>query len=114
MTRGSLPPELERVVATVLEAAELDFTDGRRLVEEELRAHFEDGLAAGTTVAELIERFGDPVEAGRRIARTRPGATPRRSAAQPRRSPPSRHGRRRTRHPTPSRARPRSSSIATA
>jgi uncharacterized membrane protein len=40
-------------------------------VARELRAHFEDGLAVGTSHEEMIERFGDPIAAGRRIAKTR-------------------------------------------
>ena len=72
--RSPLPPEIEALVAAVLHAAGLDFTEGRAAVERELRAHFEDGLAAGTTAEELVARFGDPAEAGRRIRETRPRA----------------------------------------
>ena len=74
---GGLPPEIEAVIRRVLEAAGLDFVDGRAEVEEELRAHFEDGLAAGHAPKVLVERFGDPRVAGRRIARTRPRAAAR-------------------------------------
>lgn len=69
-----LPPEIEAVVRDVIEAADLDLVDGREEVARELRTHFEDGLAAGMPVAELIERFGDALTVGRRIARTRPHA----------------------------------------
>jgi predicted permease len=73
-----LPPEIEALLGLVLEAADLELTDGRREVERELRAHFEDGLAAGATADELIVRFGDPVAAGRIIKRTGPRAAARR------------------------------------
>jgi len=69
-----LPDRLEAVIRSVMDTAELDFTAGRGEVERELRAHFEDGLAAGASVEELADRFGDPETAGRRIARTRPRA----------------------------------------
>ncbi len=72
--RPELPPEIETVIGEVVDAAELDFVDGREEVVRELRAHFEDGLAAGTSPDELIERFGDALVAGRRIAKTRPRA----------------------------------------
>lgn len=68
--RQPLPPELEAAVARVLAVADLSLT-ARREVEEELRAHFEDGLAAGVGPAELLRRFGDPEGAGRRIGRSR-------------------------------------------
>ncbi|MDX1495498.1 MAG: ABC transporter permease, partial [Longimicrobiales bacterium] len=71
---GSLPPEIEAVIRSVLQSAGLSMTDGRDEVERELRAHFEDGLASGIGPAELVARFGDPTAAGRRIAGTRPGA----------------------------------------
>ncbi len=80
MTSGrtpGLPPEIEKVVREVLESADLNSVDGVEEVAGELRAHFEDGLAAGTPVDELIARFGDPVVAGARIARTRPKAAAR-------------------------------------
>ena len=71
---GGLPPRLEDVVRRVLEAAGMGFADGDSEVERELRAHFEDGLAGGVPVEELVRRFGDPLEAGRRIAGARPSA----------------------------------------
>jgi putative ABC transport system permease protein len=72
--RPPLPEPLEEVVQAVLDTAELDLISGREEVARELRSHFEDALARGATVEEAIERFGDPIEAGRRIARTRPRA----------------------------------------
>ncbi len=72
-----LPAEIESVIHRVLAAAGLDFLDGQAEVEEELRAHFEDGLAGGKSAEELLNRFGNPEEVGRRIARTRPGAAAR-------------------------------------
>jgi predicted permease len=73
-----LPDEVERLIARVLDEAGLDFVTGRREVERELRAHFEDGLAAGASPEEMVRRFGDPVVTGRRIARTGPRAAARR------------------------------------
>jgi predicted permease len=75
--RDALPPEITEVVERVLDASGLDFVDGRAEVEQELFSHFEDGLAAGSPAHVLIERFGDPLAAGRRIARTRPRAAAR-------------------------------------
>jgi len=74
---SQLPPEIEAVIARVLEVANLHLVDGVDEVARELRAHFEDGIAGGTPAAELITRFGDPVVAGARIARTRPRAAAR-------------------------------------
>ncbi|MEJ2207353.1 MAG: ABC transporter permease, partial [Gemmatimonadota bacterium] len=73
-----LPAEIERLIARVLDEAGLDLVTGRAEVERELRAHFEDGLATGTSPAELVRRFGDPVATGRRIAQTGPRAAARR------------------------------------
>ncbi|MEE8145980.1 MAG: ABC transporter permease, partial [Longimicrobiales bacterium] len=73
MTRwdeGALPHEVEEAIRCVLTAADLPSFD-RPDVEADLRGHFEDGLAAGRTVEELLDRFGDPDEAGRKIARAR-------------------------------------------
>jgi putative ABC transport system permease protein len=75
--RPELPPVVEQIIARVLLEADLDFVDGREEVEAELRAHFEDGLGAGVPLPELIDRFGDPEVAGRRIASTRPQAASR-------------------------------------
>ena len=75
--RAALPPEIEEVIADVLEAAALHFVDGRAEVEQELRAHFEDGIAAGSSPDELIRRFGDPIAAGARIRKTMPRAAAR-------------------------------------
>ena len=80
--RPALPPEITEVVERVLDASNLDFVDGRGEVERELFSHFEDGLAAGTPADLLIQRFGDPVAAGRRIARTRPRAAARNRGEQ--------------------------------
>jgi predicted permease len=70
---SGLPAEIEVVLARVLEAAGLDALGDGQEVLRELRAHFEDGLAAGTPVATLLERFGDPAVAGRRIRKARRG-----------------------------------------
>ena len=73
MTRwegGELPHEVEEIIRRVLAEADLPSFD-RPDVEADLRAHFEDGLAAGRSVVELLNRFGDPDEVGRRIARAR-------------------------------------------
>ena len=73
-TSSPLPPDLEALVRRVMSVAELRFVDGREEVERELRAHFEDGLAAGVSAADLMKDFGDPTAAGRRIAMSRPRA----------------------------------------
>ena len=70
----TLPAEIVEVIETVLEAAGLDLVGGRPEVERDLYAHFEDGLDSGVSLQELIDRFGDPVATGTRIARTRPRA----------------------------------------
>lgn len=74
MTNRPLPPAIRAVIDEVLDAAGLGFTDGRDEIERELVAHFEDGLGRGLDADTLIERFGNPREAGMRIARTRPRA----------------------------------------
>ncbi|MCA9739709.1 MAG: ABC transporter permease, partial [Gemmatimonadetes bacterium] len=61
-----LAPEVGACIDRVLAAAGLE-GDARRDVLADLRAHFEDGLAAGRSAADLLERFGDPEAAGRRI-----------------------------------------------
>ncbi len=71
----ALPPELETLVREVLDASGLELPV-RVDVEADLRAHFEDGLSAGVAADELRARFGDPSEAGHRIARSRRGAGP--------------------------------------
>ncbi|MEZ4416440.1 MAG: ADOP family duplicated permease [Gemmatimonadota bacterium] len=70
-----LPPEVDRLIEQVLSHADLEGA-GRREVESDLREHFEDGLASGRSVAELIRVFGDAEEAGRRIAAARRRRTP--------------------------------------
>lgn len=69
-----LPDELEDLVAAVTEASRLPLPD-REDVARELRAHFEDGLEAGRTVAELLASFGDPAEAARSIREARHGGS---------------------------------------
>lgn len=70
----TLPESIERLIREVAEASGLGFDEGRLDVERELRAHFEDGLEAGLSAEELIERFGDPGAAGKRIRVARPRA----------------------------------------
>lgn len=74
MSTSQLPEPIRQLIARVLDASGLGFAEGRDEVEEELIAHFEDGLENDVPVDELIARFGDPAQAGRRIARTRPRA----------------------------------------
>jgi putative ABC transport system permease protein len=68
--RGPLPEALEALLREVLDEAGLTLR-ARAQVESELRAHFEDGLSAGVRPDELARRFGDPRQAGRRIAAAR-------------------------------------------
>jgi len=77
-----LPPEIQALIREVLDTSGLDFVDGHQEVARDLRAHFEDGLASGASAEELIIRFGDPLVAGRRIARTRPRAARRSRGAK--------------------------------
>ena len=86
-TQG-LPPEIEEIIRAVLKSANLHLVDGVDEVARELRAHFEDGLASGTTADELIAKFGDPAVAGTRIRRARPRPRVRRTV--PAASPPAR------------------------
>jgi putative ABC transport system permease protein len=65
-----LPSEILQLIDAVLERAALPPAT-RDEVERDLRAHFEDGLASGRPPGELVERFGDPGEAGARIAEAR-------------------------------------------
>ena len=75
--QAALPEIVEEAIRAVLEAADLELVHGRHEVERELRAHFEDGIDAGRAPEDLVEGFGDPVAAGRRIARARPRAAAR-------------------------------------
>jgi putative ABC transport system permease protein len=68
--RSRLPEELELLVARVLESAALELHE-RSAVEADLRAHFEDGIGAGVSPAELERRFGDPEVAGAKISKAR-------------------------------------------
>lgn len=71
MTTGpSLPPELEDWVSTAVRFTGLSIRE-RSEVARELRAHLEDGIAAGRSVDELLSRFGDPIEAAARIRTAR-------------------------------------------
>jgi putative ABC transport system permease protein len=70
-----LPPELEALIRAVLDASGLGLP-ARAEVEADLRAHFEDGLEAGVSWRDLRDRFGDPAQAGTRIARARREAGP--------------------------------------
>ncbi|MEQ9400553.1 MAG: ADOP family duplicated permease [Longimicrobiales bacterium] len=67
---SGLPPRLQHLIDEVVEATGLELPD-RHDVARELAAHFEDGLAAGRSEEELVQRFGDPTEAAREIARAR-------------------------------------------
>lgn len=68
--RGDFPPELDEVVHRVVSAAHLPLRE-RAEVARELRTHFEDGLASGHSVEELLRRFGDPAEAAAFIREAR-------------------------------------------
>jgi predicted permease len=58
------------LIRRVLGRADLP-ADAAGDIERELFAHFEDGIAAGRSPRELIDAFGDPDQAGRRIAEAR-------------------------------------------
>lgn len=56
---SGLPHAVRTVVERTVAGAQLPAKDRRR-VHSELESHFADGLAAGVTEAELVNRFGDP------------------------------------------------------
>ena len=62
-----LPDDVREVIQAALTSSDLS---GPRLedVRRDLEAYFEDGLAEGHTVEDLIARFGDPADTGRHIA----------------------------------------------
>lgn len=70
---GDLPECLSRLVRDTVTASLLNGS-ARDAFASELRAHFEDGLAAGADAAVLARRFGDAVETGRAVARSREDA----------------------------------------
>ena len=65
-----LPAQLESCVLTTVRATGLPLRQ-REEVARELRAHFEDGLAAGRSVDELLRTFGDPIDAAGHIRAAR-------------------------------------------
>ena len=69
-----LPERVRRRIEEVLDGSGLDGAE-RSDVRAELVAHFEDGLAAGRGVDELIETFGEAAVAGRLIGVERGMAT---------------------------------------
>ena len=71
MTPGPrLPEALETWVQTTVRTSGLPLHE-REEVAGELRAHFEDALAAGKSVDELLVRFGDPAGAAQKIREAR-------------------------------------------
>ncbi|MGH2600403.1 MAG: hypothetical protein ACRDJ9_13585, partial [Dehalococcoidia bacterium] len=68
MEGSGLPECLSRLVRETVTASRLKGS-ARDELASDLRAHFEDGLAAGVDPAVLACRFGDPVETGRSVAR---------------------------------------------
>jgi predicted permease len=70
-----LPPELAERVAEMVVECELP-ADRRAEVFRELVAHFEDGLAAGRTPAELLAAFGDGKRAAAMVRREKRVVTP--------------------------------------
>lgn len=65
---AQLPGPMEGVIRKVVEASGLEYPE-RAEVEEDLRAHFEDGVRAGLGPEELVARFGDPSALGREMAK---------------------------------------------
>ncbi|HET9515416.1 MAG TPA: hypothetical protein VFO95_15900, partial [Gemmatimonadales bacterium] len=70
-----LSPALARRVADVVTRSGLP-EDRRSEVYRELVSHFQDGLEAGRTDAELLEAFGDGAAAGRLIGGQKRVVTP--------------------------------------
>ena len=71
--RREPPTTIEEFIRQVLLAADLPADDAAR-VRADLHAHFEDGLAEGVPAEELMQRFGNPEGAGRRVAAERRAA----------------------------------------
>ena len=66
----TLPPELQRLVATVVRKTHLSRRE-KRDVCAELSEHFRDGLAAGESTDDLTRAFGDVGAAARLIRRAK-------------------------------------------
>jgi hypothetical protein len=67
---AGLPPAASELIGRVVKRTRL-FRAEKVAVASELIAHFLDGLAAGSTAAELVERFGDERVAARLIRRAK-------------------------------------------
>ena len=67
---AGLPPAASELIGRVVKRTRL-FRAEKVAVASELIAHFLDGLAAGSTAAELVERFGDERIAARLIRRAK-------------------------------------------
>ena len=67
---AELPPELAAAVRQVVSRSRL-WRPEKVDVAAELIAHFQDGLAAGRTPAELLQSFGDPQASAKLIRRAK-------------------------------------------
>ncbi len=68
--RAELPPELTMLVSDVVRRTRL-WRSERVAVAQELIAHFQDGIDAGTSSQELAQSFGDPKQTARMIRRAK-------------------------------------------
>jgi hypothetical protein len=70
VARADLPPELAELVSRTVRRTRL--WRGEKVdVATELVAHFQDGLEAGRTPQQLVQSFGDPLQAARLIRRAK-------------------------------------------
>ncbi len=75
LVESDLPEEIRATIRRMVERSDLS-PDRALEVGRELVDHFEDGLARGQGARELLEDFGDPVQAGMMIRRWGRGRTP--------------------------------------
>lgn len=68
LANADAPEPIATVIRNVVRRSGL-WSNEKQAVADELLAHFNDGLEAGATPAELVESFGDPAVAGRLIRR---------------------------------------------
>lgn len=70
LARADAPAPIVEAIRSVVRKTRL-WRGEKRAVTEELLAHFQDGLDAGATAEELVERFGDPTVSARLIRRAK-------------------------------------------
>lgn len=76
LTAANLPEPARELIGRVVTRTRLWRLEKSQIADE-LIAHFSDGLAAGSTVEQLLERFGDERRAAKLIRRAKRRARPR-------------------------------------